>query len=253
MVLQKTPITFIFEICIFLFFFFSGLLFSGEYDIILKRNLFAPVPVKKENKKEIVKILKFPPLDEILDLKGTFVMKKNPSNSLAIIEIKKKNQMDFYHIGDIVAGAKIIDIKENKIFMEYGFQNVILSNKGWYLAPVNPDYTYEVDITETIMNLKKESRSLFNLKCKPVIENGKVIGYRISGIKMGSIIEKLGIKNGDIIKKVNTVPVVSEKDAFMIYQNIMKYGIERVVVKILRNNFPYTLLYHLRGRTSDLH
>lgn len=233
------------KIFFFLFLLFFQFLFSGEYDIILKKNVFASIPAEKKNKKEIVKILKFPSLDELLELKGTFVMKKKPSSSLAIIEVKKKNRIDFYHIGDTVEGAKIIDIQENRVLMEYGFEEMILSNKGCYLAPINADYTYEIDIKKVIEKIKEESEVLLNLRCEIVIENGKIKGYRISGIKKGSIIEKLGIKNGDIIEKINTIYITSPEKAIEIYENIMKHGIKRVVVKILRNNLPHVLLYHL--------
>lgn len=50
--------------------------------------------------------------------------------------------------------------------------------------------------------------------------DGAVDGYRLSGIRRGSVFEKLGIKNGDIIHTVNGKALTSTSDAMNAYQSL---------------------------------
>ncbi len=50
--------------------------------------------------------------------------------------------------------------------------------------------------------------------------DGAIDGYRLSAIRKGSLFEKLGIKNGDIVHGVNGQPLTSTEGALQVYQTL---------------------------------
>ena len=219
---------------------------NKNYEIILKRNIFAPIPGEKKTAgKIIVPVVKPVPLDEILELKGTVVFKMS-EKSISIIENFKTRKMDFYHEGDVVTDAKILNIREKEVLFDYFGQEIILSDKGSYPAPVPLDASiYKVNLEETIKELGENTKLLFSLKSKQELEKGKTVGFRLKGIPEKSIFEKLGILNDDIITKINSTTLDSPEKALKSYENIMKFGIRRAVIHIIRNNNPIVLVYTL--------
>lgn len=233
---------------VFFLFITTGYLYPADYSVILKRNLFAPMKDKTEQtlqKKESLPIIKLPAADELFELKGTFFSQKNPSESLAIIENKKSKEMDFYHIGDRLENATIIDIKDNVVYLEYGFEEIELSPKGSQPVRIYPDSQYTVNLEEFMEEFGREVSNTFTIKATPITDNSSISGFILTGIPEKSILNKYGIKNNDIITKINTIPLDSAEKPFYAYENIIKYGIKRVAVHLLRNNLPYILLYNL--------
>ncbi len=51
-------------------------------------------------------------------------------------------------------------------------------------------------------------------------EGGKVIGYRLSGIKRSSLFRKLGIKNGDVVHAVNGNELTSISSALAAFESL---------------------------------
>jgi len=69
-------------------------------------------------------------------------------------------------------------------------------------------------------------------------------GFKINGIKKGSAFEKLGLKKGDIIKKVNNIELKSYNDAFKLYNKIDKT--EALLITILRDNKEMEINYEIQ-------
>ncbi len=56
------------------------------------------------------------------------------------------------------------------------------------------------------------------IRLKPFIEDGKTRGFTFEWIKPGSIFEKAGIKQGDVLLSINNIEIKSGEDAFKILQ-----------------------------------
>jgi len=135
---------------------------------------------------------------------------------------------------------------EKEVLFDYCGQEIILSDKGSYPAPVPQNASvYKVNLEETIKELGKNTKLLFSLKSKPELEKNETIGFRLEGIPEKSVFEKLGILNNDIITKINSTTLDSQEKALKSYENIMKFGIRRAVVHIIRDNQPIVLVYTL--------
>jgi general secretion pathway protein C len=74
--------------------------------------------------------------------------------------------------------------------------------------------------------------------------SGAVDGYRLSAIRRGSLFDKLGIKNGDIVHAVNGTPLTSTEGALATYQTLKN---ERTFsFDITRRNQRQTMQYEVR-------
>lgn len=75
-------------------------------------------------------------------------------------------------------------------------------------------------------------------------EDGSIDGYRLSAIRHGSLFDKLGIKNGDIVHSVNGQALTSAEGALTTYQTLQS---ERAFnFEITRRNQKQTLEYEVR-------
>ena len=73
--------------------------------------------------------------------------------------------------------------------------------------------------------------------------DGKITGFRINSVTKNSVFDKLGLKQGDIIKSVNNIAMSNYQDAFNMYNkiNTIKY----FNMKIIRNNKEMELDYEI--------
>lgn len=73
---------------------------------------------------------------------------------------------------------------------------------------------------------------------------GKIAGFKIKYIKPKSVFETLGLKKGDIIKKVNNIELKSYNDAFKLYNKIDKTKSLNIVIQ--RSNQEMEINYEIQ-------
>ncbi|MGH2617760.1 MAG: PDZ domain-containing protein, partial [Thermomicrobiales bacterium] len=69
-------------------------------------------------------------------------------------------------------------------------------------------------------------------------------GFRVFSIKPQSLIDRLGLKNGDIIQRVNGVELSDPSTALTLLQDLQ--GNSQMRIDVLRNQQPVTLSYEIR-------
>jgi type II secretion system protein C len=74
--------------------------------------------------------------------------------------------------------------------------------------------------------------------------DGQVDGYRLSAIRRGSLLQKLGIKNGDIVHAVNGFPLTDTTSAMSAYQSMQNE--RHFSFDITRRNQKQTFDYDVR-------
>ena len=101
-----------------------------------------------------------------------------------------------------------------------------------------------LDQSEVTANTENISQLLTQARALPYMEQGKTVGFRISEIVPGSLYEKIGLQNGDVIQKVNSQDVDDPAKFFQMYQNLKE---ERSVsIDLLRGGQRQTLNYEIR-------
>lgn len=106
------------------------------------------------------------------------------------------------------------------------------------------DSKYMVDQKEVLASTENMSHILTQARALPYLEQGKTVGFRLSEIVPGSIYEKIGLQNGDVIRSVNSQEVDDPAKFFQLYQGLKN---ERsITIDVTRNGQRQTLNYDIR-------
>jgi len=101
-----------------------------------------------------------------------------------------------------------------------------------------------VDQRELASSSENLNQVLTQARALPVMEQGKTTGFRISEIVPGSIYEKIGLQNGDVVQRVNSQDVDEPGKFFQMYQGLKDE--KHVSIDLLRNGQRQTLNYDIR-------
>jgi general secretion pathway protein C len=78
----------------------------------------------------------------------------------------------------------------------------------------------------------------------PFFENGKTVGFRVFAIKPGSVFEKIGLQNGDVINRVNGVELTDPTKAISLFTELQNEG--HIAVDLSRNKQAKNFSYEIR-------
>jgi general secretion pathway protein C len=101
-----------------------------------------------------------------------------------------------------------------------------------------------VDQREMLASTENMNQMLTQARALPYVEQGKTVGFKISEIVPGSIYEKIGLQNGDVIQKVNSQEVDDPAKFFQLYQGLKT---ERYIsIDLIRGGQRQTMSYEIR-------
>ncbi len=103
---------------------------------------------------------------------------------------------------------------------------------------------FMVDQKEVLASTENMSRILTQARAVPYLEQGKTVGFRISEIVPGSIYEKIGLRNGDVIQRVNSQELDNPAKFFQLYQGLRNE--RNIAIDLIRNGQRQTLNYEIR-------
>lgn len=106
------------------------------------------------------------------------------------------------------------------------------------------DGNYELDGRFLEEQLQNIGTLMTQARVVPNMISGKIQGYKIFAIKPGSLYEKLGLKNGDIIERVNGVEVKTPDKALTLLQEL-RYE-RRFELDYIRQGQKNTSTYNVR-------
>ncbi len=111
-------------------------------------------------------------------------------------------------------------------------------------ARKGPDGKWLLDQREVAAGTENLSQLLTQARALPYMEQGKTVGFRISEIVPGSLYEKIGLQNGDVIQKINSQEVDDPGKFFQMYQSLKE---ERSIsLDLVRAGQRQTLNYEIR-------
>jgi general secretion pathway protein C len=162
-----------------------------------------------------------------------------PAASSALIKGDEKDARAYgYAIGERVASdAEIVDIRPRRVILrrDDGSVEYISMEGDKELARRNGSKSGDKDDESGITKLTETSYAVESWFMEEQMQNldaliakvravphkgddGQVDGYRLSAIRRGSILDKLGIKNGDIVHGVNGTGLTSTSGAMGAFQ-----------------------------------
>jgi general secretion pathway protein C len=187
--------------------------------------------------------------------------------SYAIIEDLNTRKQELYRIGDQVAdAATLVEIEWDRITLERNGQKEFLeltpdaSGAGHpqvasaRAAPPAPasgggieklgEDQYAIERTEVDSALENMNQLFTQIRAVPHFEGGQSTGFRVFAIRQGSLFDKIGLRNGDIIRRINDTPLTDPARAMSLFQDLRNN--RDISVEITRNKENRTLSYQLR-------
>jgi general secretion pathway protein C len=229
---------------------------ADYYFVIPQRNLFGSTEkAVTEKKTDAATPSEGPDISLVLEVKGT--MAGTGKDGFAIIEEKGKNKQTLYKVGSVVAGAKIINIARNAVtFLVSGKQRVLkmAETQEGRLLPPRPAAQPEgarsssgpttISRDEVSASLKDMGTMLSQAQLRPYYSEGAPDGFIITNIRPGSLYDKIGLTDGDIIQGADDRRLLTADDITALY-NSLKAG-SSFTLKIKRRGQQENLQYVFR-------
>lgn len=160
-----------------------------------------------------------------------------------------------YRLNDTVEGHKLVRIEAGKIVLERNSRRqelLLASNKNTSLAKAGVNAVHDdsgtivISKTQMMQQVLMARDLLAKVKIMPIpdAQTNRLAGLKIDNVPGGSIIEDVGIKNGDVICSVQGRKLQSLQDAWSMFGTVQNQ--DRVEVVLLRNNQPVTLNYQIK-------
>lgn len=198
-----------------------------------------------------------PPLHA--SLLGT-LLSTNPFWSRASVQDGSTGRTVTLSVGDPLQGHRVAAISRGRIELEWGETRTVLEVGARPAAAGGPPRaprtaTREPDvraISEREFEVSRRELDLsrprmFDLTASahliPAVEGDHVIGFRVISIRPGSLCEKLGAQNGDVIRRVNGVEANSPERLLAIFSALPRWS--RVEVELERGGSRLTHTYRI--------
>ncbi len=191
--------------------------------------------------------------DSELELYGVI---KGKSFSSALF--KTENRFIIIKEGERYGNFKLLKIYENKVEVKegdslvwlyfYGITKPILSQK----KEIGKNHGFKKNST-MIYSLKRRKvkeylhnldKILYSARATPYFKDGKIEGFKIDFIDKGSLIDKLGIRDGDIIVSVNGKKLTTVEDALYFLNSF--YSLKEIRIGILRGGKEVFFVYKIK-------
>lgn len=187
-----------------------------------------------------------------LELIGTFL--SDGQAPYAIIEDKKKKTQDVFVLKDMIFGeAKLVAILTDRVEIERNGKIEVLklddapdtsgeAPRGGVSA--TGENQFAVDEAELDTALQNLPLLLTQARAVPYFREGRAIGLRMFAIRSGSLFEKVGLRNGDILKSINGNSLADLSQAMKLFERLKE---ERSLsVTLERNNEETEFKYQIK-------
>lgn len=234
---------------------------------ILSRNIFDSEARKRVNNSGPIDSNNLHPSTLSVELLGTIVFKAS-RYSMALIRDRGTNRSEYYGVGDRVLTAVIQKIERFRVILEQGGRLEVLELKAAEskIAGSNPFHTVpstprtsqpggdfeeigpnrfaipQTDVDDALNNFSKiltQARMVPNLT-----DDNRTDGFKVFQIKDGSIYQRLGMKDNDIIKRVNGQDLDSFEKATGLFSALRNE--KTISIDIVRNGTRLNYTYEIR-------
>ena len=248
-----------------------------HYEVINKRNIFNATP-PSDTPEPPRAAAPPPPPSEVpaaplpLKLVGIMAGTKAQAPRFAIIESTGSPPgQAVYQVGDSVQQVFIVDILPGCVVLDRGGgQQKLCFEKDAGTAPapgaapraavpapaprpgdagsadivrIDPG-TWQVRREKLLENFANVGSLSSQATVTPYFVQGQQLGFRLSQIRAGGVLQQIGLQEGDVLQKVNGLDIHTPQEALQAYQQLQTESTVRL--SILRNNNPTTLTYEIR-------
>lgn len=235
-----------------------------------------PEPEFKEPTAPVVD-LNAPPVKSGLRVRllGTLLSDSNPAWSVASIQDVVTLKTQTYMVEDLVQGARVLEIERARVI-------VLNNNRREYIdgtpgdgtgapppvavAPIQSrpvgndgappsvalgagikqvsENDYEIPRAEIDKTLSNLNDVAMQARIVPAFKDGQATGFKLFSIRPDSIYSKIGVQNGDVIRRINGYDLNSPEKALEIYSKLKESS--RIDIEVERNGATVKKTYNVR-------
>ena len=190
-----------------------------------------------------------PPVSNVaLKLIGTFLTTGEAPTAI-IEDTKKPGSQEVFGIGEMIFGeAKLTAVYADRVEIDRNGKREILTldeSAAAGAAGESPGgNTVVVDETELDSALANLPMLLTQARAVPYFKDGKSVGLRLFAIRRGSLFEKIGLQNGDILKEINGNSLSDITQAVKLFEKLKEQ--RDVAVTLERQREEQTYRYLIR-------
>ncbi len=104
--------------------------------------------------------------------------------------------------------------------------------------------SYVIDQKALNAALDNIGQAMTDARLLPSVKDGKVEGFRASEVKPGGIFGMVGIRNGDVLLRINDFPIDSPEKAIQAFVSLK--GQSRIKLDLVRDGQPASFNYDIR-------
>lgn len=204
-------------------------------------------------------------------LLGTLVNEVTAEWSIASIQDVTTQRSSTYMMHDQVQGAEIVAIERLRVIVINNNRREFIdgtAGDGTTVAMVAPgapplradqpppsvamgqgvkqltENDYEVPRAEIDRTLSNLNDVAMQARIVPAFKDGQAQGFKLFSIRPDSIYTKIGIQNGDVIKRINGYDLNSPEKALEIYSKLKEAS--RIDIEVERNGAAVRKTYNVR-------
>jgi len=146
-------------------------------------------------------------------------------------------------LAEITQGANIYTIPLADIQIEERHTTSAATSQLQFVKKIN-ERQYVLDQRKVQQALNNPEQILTDARLLPNIQNGKQEGFRMLEVKQGGLYDSLGLKNNDILLRINELELSNPEVAMQAMSALR--GMNRVKLDIIRNGTKMTLTYQIK-------
>lgn len=187
-----------------------------------------------------------------LVLKGVITYKPG----FAFIENEGGIQKLFMVGNDVFGAGKLTAVYADRVSISHDSRNIELlfptitsvtaktpSNAAFMNQTMKNSKEMTFDREQIKKFLDNPNELLTGARLLPLLKDGRQEGFTVREVRPGGVYENMGLKNEDIILRVNRIDLNSPGDGVKIFNMIKE--LDRMELDIIRNGVPMTQVYHI--------
>lgn len=180
-------------------------------------------------------------------------------HSWAILQEGTDRKQRIVRIHGNIDGGEIVQILRNRILIQRQGKEEVISfseeearpRAAGSPPPPAGEVVRKLSANRFLVNREDVSSSVGNInqfmtqaRIKPNFVTGRPSGFSVSEIQPGSLMEKLGLRNNDVVKRVNGQAINKPEDVFQAYSQLQRDS--NIELEIERDGRSEILRYEIR-------